>query len=180
MNTLQLPEVWLRGKLPSVPDLLQPVAHALLQANEEINELMKDFDTSLLWKQPANSASVAFHLQHIAGAQDRLFTYTKGIALSEAQLIYFKNEGKEDKNITVAMLIENLNHQTEKSIEQLKQTDVNTLTETRGVGRKQIPSTVIGLLFHAAEHTMRHTGQLLVTVKILSSPQPLSTSGEGH
>ena len=78
------------------------------------------------------------------------------------------------------MLVENLNHQTEKSIEQLKRTDVNTLTETRGIGRKQIPSTVIGLLFHAAEHTMRHTGQLLVTVKILTSPQPLSTSGEGH
>jgi uncharacterized damage-inducible protein DinB len=159
---------------------LQPAAHALLQAKEEINELMKNFDDVLLWKQPAGLASVGFHLQHIAGIQDRLFTYAKGTMLSEQQLEYLKNEGKEDANITLAMLVENLNHQTEISIEQLKRTDVNTLTETRGIGRKQIPSTVIGLLFHAAEHTMRHTGQLLVTVKILTSPQPLSTSGEGH
>ncbi len=169
MNTLQLPEVWLRGKLPSMPDLLQPVAHALLQSNEEINALMKDFNASLLWKKPAGLASAGFHLQHIAGVQDRLFTYAKGIALSEEQLSYLKNEGKEDKNITVAMLIENLDHQTERSFEQLQQTDVNTLTETRGVGRKQIPSTVMGLLFHAAEHTMRHTGQLLVTIKVLQT-----------
>jgi uncharacterized damage-inducible protein DinB len=27
----------------------------------------------------------------------------------------------------------------------------------------------LGLLFHAAEHTQRHTGQLLVTVKVISS-----------
>lgn len=169
MSALKLPEVWLRGKLRLVPDLLQPVAHALLQAKEEINELMKDFDTALLWKQPANAASVGFHLQHIAGVQDRLFTYAKGMMLSEQQLAYLKNEGKEDATITSAMLIENLNHQTERSIEQLKHTDVTTLTETRGVGRKQIPSTVIGLLFHAAEHTMRHTGQLLVTIKVLQT-----------
>lgn len=169
MNTLQSPEVWLRGKLPSVPDLLQPVAHALLQAKEEINNYLQQFDETLLWKRPANIASVGFHLQHIAGVQDRLFTYAKGIALSEAQLEYLKDESKEDATITVAMLIKNLNHQTERSIEQLKQTDVNTLTETRSVGRKQIPSTVIGLMFHAAEHSMRHTGQLFVTMKILNT-----------
>jgi uncharacterized damage-inducible protein DinB len=180
MNDLQLPEVWLRGKLPSVPDLLQPIAHAMLQAKEEINELMKGFDTLLLWKKPVGVASVGFHLQHIAGVQDRLFTYAKGDMLSEQQLAYLKNEGKENDAVTVDLLIENLNHQTERSVEQLKQTDVNTLTEKRLVGRKQIPSTVIGLLFHGAEHTMRHTGQLLVTVKILTSPQLLSTSGEGH
>jgi uncharacterized damage-inducible protein DinB len=177
---LQSPEVWLRGKLSSVPDLLQPVAHALFQAKEEINELMKDFNASLLWKQPGNVASVGFHLQHIAGVQDRLFTYTTGETLNEQQLTYLKNEGKENDAITVDVLIENLSRQTERSIEQLKQTDINTLTETRLVGRKQMPSTVIGLLFHAAEHTMRHTGQLLVTVKILTSPQFLFTSGDEH
>jgi len=169
MSNSKLPEVWLRGPLPSVPGLLQPVAHALLQANEEINELMNGFDESLLWKRPAGVASVAFHLQHIAGVQDRLLTYTKEIALSEEQLAYLKNEGKEDNAITIDMLIENLNNQTKKSIEQIQQTDINTLKETRGVGRRQIPSTVIGLLFHAAEHTMRHTGQLIVTVKTLNS-----------
>ena len=172
MNAEKLPEVWLRGPLPLIPDLLQPVAHALLQAKEELNELMKDFNALLLWKKPNGLASIGFHLQHISGVQDRLFTYAKGEILSQQQLDYLKNEGKENDLITVNELLSNLNTQTDKCIEQLKATDVNTLTEIRGVGRKQIPSTVLGLMFHAAEHTMRHTGQLLVTVRILTSPSP--------
>jgi len=167
MSSSQLSEAWLSGPVPSVPALLQPVAHALLQANAEIHELCKDFDESSLWKKPAGVASPGFHLQHIAGVQDRLFTYAKGEMLSEQQLHYLKAEGLEDSTINVAGLLDNLNTQTERSIQQLSETDINTLTEKRGVGRKQIPSTVLGLLFHAAEHTMRHTGQLLVTVKIL-------------
>ena len=172
MSSSPLSEAWLSGPVPSVPALLQPVAHALLQANAEIHELCKDFDESSLWKKPAGVASPGFHLQHIAGVQDRLFTYAKGEMLNEQQLQYLKAEGVkdsiiEDSIINVAGLLDNLNTQTERSIQQLSETDINTLTEKRGVGRKQIPSTVLGLLFHAAEHTMRHTGQLLVTVKIL-------------
>jgi uncharacterized damage-inducible protein DinB len=174
MSLLKLPEVWLCGAIPGVPGLLQPVAHALLQAKEEIQEYAKDFDESLLWNRPAGLASVGFHLQHIPGVQDRLFTYAKGEMLNQKQLEYLKNEGIVNNTITISYLLENLNMQTQKSIEQLITTDLNTLTATRGVGRKQIPSTVSGLLFHAAEHTMRHTGQLLVTIKILTSPQSLS------
>ncbi|MEP6683683.1 MAG: DinB family protein [Parafilimonas sp.] len=179
MSDIKLPEVWLRGPLENVPGLLQPAAHALLQANEEIEELLKDFDASLLWKRPAGLASVAFHLQHIAGVQDRLFTYAKSQMLTEQQLEYLENEGKENDVISLKYLLKNLDDQTQKSIEQLKQTDIHTLTEIRYVGRKKIPTTVMGLLFHSAEHTMRHTGQLLVTIKILTSPQPLS-KGEGQ
>ena len=163
------PEVWLRGPSPSIPGLLQPVAHALLQAKEEVNEMMKDFDESLLWKRPADVASIGFHLQHIAGVQDRLFMYAKGEMLNELQLEYLKKEGVVNSVISVNSLLENLNHQTEKSIQQLKETNENVLKDTRFVGRKKIPSTVLGLLFHAAEHTMRHTGQLLVTIKILQT-----------
>ena len=169
MNSPQLPEAWMRGPVPSVPALLQPVAHALLQSKEEINELLKDFNGLLLWKRPASLASVGFHLQHIAGVQDRLFTYAKGELLSNRQLEYLQNEGKQNDAVTVADLLENLNLQTSKSIKQLSETDVNTFTAVRGVGRKQISSTVMGLLFHAAEHTMRHTGQLIVTTKILKA-----------
>ena len=169
MNSSQLPEVWLRGPLPFIPDLLQPVAHALLQAKEEITVCMLEFDESLLWKRPANLASAGFHLQHIAGVQDRLFAYANAAMLTEQQLDYLRNEGKENDTIHIAALLENLNKQTDRSIEQLSRTDINTLTEVRSVGRKQIPSTVLGLLFHAAEHTMRHTGQLMVTVKILKT-----------
>ena len=167
MSLSKPPEVWLRGPLPSVAGLLQPVAHALLQAKEEIIESMKDFDGSLLWKQPAGVASVGFHLQHIPGVQDRLFTYAKGEVLSQQQLDYLQNEGRQHSAITISSLMENINRQTDKSIKQLSITDVDSLAEKRGVGRKQVPSTVIGLLFHAAEHSMRHTGQLITTIKIL-------------
>ena len=33
-------------------------------------------------------------------------------------------------------------------------------------GGAKLPSTVGGLLFHAAEHTLRHAGQALTTAKL--------------
>jgi uncharacterized damage-inducible protein DinB len=32
-----------------------------------------------------------------------------------------------------------------------------------------LPSTVLGLLFHAAEHTTRHAGQIATLVRVVSS-----------
>ena len=159
-------EVWLRGSLPHIQPLLQPVAHALLQAREEVNILMIDFPDQLLWKQPAGVASVGFHLQHLSGVLDRLFAYANAQCLSEEQLKYLSLESKEN-NISSNELVLLFNKQIDKAIEQLINTKEETLLQPRGVGRAQIPSTVIGLLFHAAEHTQRHVGQLLVTVKLL-------------
>ncbi|MET3499617.1 hypothetical protein ABIC45_001208 [Mucilaginibacter rubeus] len=168
MSTQKLPEVWLRGALNDMPAMLQPVAHALLQAREELNELMIDFPEKLLWEKLAGMASPGFHLQHLTGVLNRLFTYAKGEWLSAAQLNYLASEGKpREHKITVDDLIKAFNIQVDDAIDQLKATNVNTLTEWRGVGRAQLPSTVIGLYTHSAEHTMRHLGQLLVTVKVL-------------
>ena len=160
------PEVWLRGPIAEIPALLQPAAHALLQAREEINNFMNEFPDELLWEKLAGVASPGFHLRHLAGVLDRLFTYAKAETLSEAQLQYLKLE-ETPSSITTKQLVEHFNEQVDKALDQLRATDEKTLTEIRGVGRKQIPSTVLGLLFHAAEHTQRHTGQLLVTAKIL-------------
>ncbi|WP_461451607.1 DinB family protein [Mucilaginibacter sp.] len=160
------PEVWLRGPLDGIPALLQPVAHALLQAREEVNELMADFPDKLLWEKPVGMASPGFHLQHMAGVLDRLYTYAKGEQLSQQQLDYLAAEGK-NTDVKVSELLEHFNKQVDIVIKQLSETDEATLTEVRGVGRAKMPSTVIGLLVHSAEHTMRHVGQLLVTAKIL-------------
>jgi len=160
------PEVWLRGPLQGIPALLQPVAHALLQAREEVNELMTDFPDALLWERPAGLASPGFHVQHMAGVLDRLYTYAKGEQLDQQQLDYLALEGK-NVNVRVIQLLEHLNSQVDMAIRQLSGANEATLTEVRGVGRAKMPSTVIGLLVHSAEHTMRHVGQLLVTVKIL-------------
>ncbi|HSB93604.1 MAG TPA: DinB family protein [Flavitalea sp.] len=160
-------EVWLRGALPGVPALLQPVGHALLQANEEIQELMKDFPGELLWERPAGVASVAFHLQHIPGVLDRLLTYSNGQPLSAGQLHSLQAESVYDGSITKDGLVDSLNKKITEVLKQLEKMDEATLTEARTVGRQMLPSTKLGLIFHAAEHTMRHTGQLHVTVKVL-------------
>jgi uncharacterized damage-inducible protein DinB len=167
MASVKQPEQWMRGPVENIPALLQPVAHALLQAKDEVNDLMQNFSAELLWKKPAGNASPAFHLHHLTGVLDRLFTYARAEQLSQLQLDYLAAEGKENEVINTTMLLENFNKQVDLSLKQLTITDEKTLTDFRGVGRKQLPSTVLGLLFHAAEHTMRHTGQLLVTVKVL-------------
>ena len=168
MSTTKQPEVWLRGPLPGISPYLQPIAHALLQAREEVNELMHGFPDNLLWEKPAGVASPGFHLQHLTGVLDRLFTYAQGQPLTETQLQSLKAEGKPElANADCATLLQTFNQQVDKALEQIKQADEKELTAFRGVGRAQLPSTVLGLLFHAAEHTMRHTGQLLVTVKVL-------------
>jgi uncharacterized damage-inducible protein DinB len=169
MNSTELPEVWLRGSIKNIPALLQPVAHALLQAREEINKMMQNFPEEKLWENPAGVASIGFHLQHLAGVIDRLFTYAQGESLTEQQLNCLNNEGKQAENISLQKLLENFNMQVNAALKQLSETNEETLTDYRGVGRKKLPSTVIGLLFHTAEHTMRHTGQLLVTAKFLSA-----------
>lgn len=160
-------EVWLRGPLSEIPVLMQPIAHALLQAQEEVHTLMADFPNNLLWERPANVASPAFHLQHLTGVLDRLFTYARGESLNQTQLSALVAEGKFNEAINVNELLSAFDNQIEQSISALENIDEKILTEAREVGRAKLPSTVIGLLTHSAEHTTRHVGQLLVTVKIL-------------
>ena len=169
------PEVWLRGPLPDVPPLLQPVAHALMQARDEVNAMMDGFPDSLLWERPGGSdkpvASVGFHLQHLSGVLDRLFTYARGKILSADQLTALSQEGKPSAGspVSIAELVRQFNKQVDTALTQLRITDERTLTDVRLVGRAQVPSTVIGLLTHSAEHTTRHVGQLLVTVRWVSN-----------
>jgi uncharacterized damage-inducible protein DinB len=167
MTTSNLPEYWLRGPVPGIAPLLQPVAHALLQAKEEVSQLMNDFPENLLWEKPAGMASPAFHLQHLQGVLDRLFTYASGHSLTDDQLAQLRQEGKPYA-VTTQKLLMDFQQQVDTALESMKQVKEETLTEARSVGRAKLPSTVMGLIFHAAEHTMRHTGQLLVTVNVLT------------
>jgi uncharacterized damage-inducible protein DinB len=145
---------------------LQPVAHALLQAREEVEAVMRNFPEDQLWQRPGGVASVGFHLQHLAGVLDRLFTYARGEQLNERQVQSLSGEGKPDESLGSQDLIAAFNSQVDRALEQLRATDERTLTGYRSVGRAALPSTVLGLLVHAAEHTQRHVGQLLVTVRI--------------
>lgn len=160
-------EVWMRGPIAGVPPLLQPVAHALLQAVEEVTRYMEDFNNRYLWEKPHGMASVGFHLQHIAGVVDRLFSYALNRPLSAQQMEYLRAEGKDNPELSSVELLEALVKQIDAAIDLLRAMDEGELTDVRYLGRKRIPTTLMGLLFHAAEHTQRHVGQLLVTVRIL-------------
>ncbi|GAB4018981.1 DinB family protein [Spirosoma koreense] len=172
MSPVDTREVWLRGPLPNMPPLLQPVAHALLQARNEVQTLLQDFPEVALWERLPDRngvrlASVGFHLQHLTGVLDRTFTYARGEALSPDQFSALAAEGKAElSSSTVSELVQQFHEQVDRALTQLQHTDEQTLTEFRGVGRAQFPSTVIGLLVHAAEHTMRHVGQLTVTARL--------------
>lgn len=177
MNTIfllnsadQKTEAWQRGPVENIQPLLQPVAHALLQAREELVSIMKDFPEHLLWEKPAGLASVGFHLQHLSGVVDRLFTYARNEQLNAAQLQSLQEENISHGNhVSAEILVGRFNKKVDEALIQLRQTGEITLTEPRSIGRKKIPTTVIGLLFHSAEHTMRHIGQLLVTVRFLKA-----------
>ena len=164
-------EIWLRGPLPKVPPLLQPVAHALLQARNELNAALHDFPPALLNERPVGVASVGFHLQHLAGVLDRLLTYARREVLTAQQFAAFDAEVPPltIADDTVTKLVQVFNDTVDKALIQLEGTSEASLTEVRGVGRAQVPSTHIGLLVHAAEHTTRHLGQLLVTAKWVRS-----------
>ena len=159
-------EAWLRGPLPAVPPFLQPVAHALVQAREEVAAALAAFPDARLWDRPAGVASVGFHLQHLAGVLDRLLTYARGEALDDRQRAALDREGEPEASLTTDALVAAVEAHVEAALVQIRATDEATLLDVRGVGRAQIPSTVLGLLVHAAEHTTRHVGQLLVTARI--------------
>ena len=161
-------EAWLRGPVDGIPDLLQPVAHALVQARDEVDALVSELPSDRLWTRPGGAASAGFHLQHLAGVLDRLLTYARGEALRPSQLRALEKEGVPNE-ATPEALARAFRQQVERALEQLRATDPATLTAPRVVGRDRLPSTVIGLLVHAAEHTTRHVGQLLVTVRVTVS-----------
>lgn len=163
------PEVWLRGPIENISPMLQPIAHSLMQAREEVESMMFEFPSSLLWMKPGGVASVGFHLKHLRGVLDRLFTYAIGQPLNQQQIDYLKMEGTEEGN--AEMMVQQFCMQVDLALIQLRNTDQTELSAFRGVGRAQLPSTVFGLLVHAAEHTMRHVGQLLVTVRILKNQE---------
>jgi len=152
--------------------VLQPVAHILLQVRESVGELV-DGLTEAQWNaRPAGVASAAFHVRHMTGVIDRLFTYARGQALSAEQFAAMKLEGSPLAAADVSHVLDALSQRVDAALSELKSLDPATLGDFRGVGRAQLPSTVIGCLTHGAEHAMRHVGQLSVTVRVVRSAKP--------
>lgn len=163
------PEVWLRGPVPDIAPLLQPVAHCLLQCREEVERTLRTLTPLQIWTRPSGAAAPGFHVRHAAGSLDRLFTYARGEPLSSVQRKALAAERVPDPSADAgAHIAAAFAAAVDEALRQLRTTDARTLLEPRVVGRMNLPSTVLGLLFHAAEHTHRHVGQLVTTAKVIT------------
>ena len=159
-------EAWLSGKLAGFSDVLMPTAHALVQAVADLKQFGDLTNEELLGKLNG-SASIAFHLRHIAGSTDRLLTYAKGEELNEAQFEFLKLEVAETTDLTAEQLINQAVSAIKTVLEFCKTVSNEHLFAERFVGRKKLQTNVFGLLFHIAEHTARHVGQITTTAKIV-------------
>jgi len=162
-------EAWLEGPLPGIDPYLMPVAHGLVQVGRDL-ERLTDLTPGQLWARPGGAASVGFHLKHVAGVLDRLPTYARGELLSHEQMKVLQAEGDPgDPPADAATLVREARAAVASALAQVRATPREALLEPREVGRRRLPSTVLGLLHHAAEHATRHAGQAVTTAIIVRS-----------
>jgi DinB family protein len=161
-------EAWQRGPVPGFDPLLMPIVHALIQAREDLERLAARVPPEHVWQRPGGAASIGFHVRHSGGALDRLFTYARGEGLSDAQRAFAKNEGEPGEPVaTMESLVAEVGRTIDRAFNQLRATTSASLLDDRKVGRAGLPSNVLGLLFHAAEHSTRHVGQAITTSLVL-------------
>jgi uncharacterized damage-inducible protein DinB len=159
------PEPWLRGTLTDVPALQRAVLHALELTREDLERWCDGLSEAELNQRPGGIAPVAFHLRHIARSMDRLLTYAEGHQLSPEQMAAMKAE--MEPGATRNELLAELVVAFAKSAKRIRSFAPTQMEEQRNVGKKQLPSSVGGLLIHVADHTQRHVGQAITTVKVV-------------
>lgn len=172
MNQVKLPEPkspepWLRGTLADVPSVQRAVIHALELAREDLERWCSALTETQLNARPAGIAPVAFHIRHIGRTADRLLTYAEGYQLNEAQIAQLKSE--LDPGATSKALFDELNKMLSAAEQRIRAFRPAQLDESRAVGKKQLPTTVAGLLVHVADHTQRHVGQAITITKIITA-----------
>jgi uncharacterized damage-inducible protein DinB len=162
------PPVWLRGPIPGIQPALQPVAHALMQVAEETPVVLQTLSPEQIWARPGGSASIGFHVAHLAGSLDRLFTYSRGESLSSDQQRALAAERTIDAtHLSVADILHLLTGTVDTALLHLRTVPPESLHQPREVGRARLPSTTLGLLFHAAEHSIRHGGQIITLARVV-------------
>ena len=172
MSATPPPEVWQRGPVSGYEPLLMPVVHALIQVREDLESLVPLIPTENVWLRPGGAASIGFHVRHTGGALDRLFTYARGELLTDAQRTALREEGMAgDPPASLESVVTDVGKIIDRALKQLADTSKESLLDERKLGRAGLPTTVLGLLFHAAEHSTRHVGQAITTAKILAANQ---------
>jgi uncharacterized damage-inducible protein DinB len=161
------PEPWLRGPIPGVAPLVMPVFFSYAQVREDLRRHTAGVSDDQVWQSVA-CHSLGFHLKHMAGSVDRITTYLLGRPLEAGQLSFLKQESRPPG--TLEELLELIEQSLTRSEEGLCQIDAASLYAARTVGRRALPTSVIGLIVHLAEHTQRHLGQAILIAKILRQP----------
>jgi uncharacterized damage-inducible protein DinB len=166
MATPTTPEWWLRGPVDGIQPALMPAAHAFLQTLEDVETATADLTPDQLWFSAGGAPSIGFHLMHLSGSTDRLLTYARGEMLSDGQKAAFRAESNPPP-ADLTSLLADLRRSFDAAMAQLRATPPSSIHEARTVGRAALPTTVLGLLFHAAEHSQRHAGQIVTTARIV-------------
>jgi uncharacterized damage-inducible protein DinB len=165
-------EPWLRGTYGDVPAVARAVLHAFDLAIDDLSKWTEGLTDVEIHTLPLELPPIAFHLRHIARSVDRLLTYAEGGQLSAEQLTKLKAEEvgpQHDERETLTALLDEVKSSFADAsgrVRALADADMNTF---RGVGRKQLPTSVGGALVHVADHTMRHVGQVVTTAKVLKA-----------
>lgn len=161
------PEPWLRGPVEGITAGLQPAAHALLFAREELERLLPPLSGPQVWARPGGSAPIGYHVRHSMGSIERMLTYASGAALSEEQLAALAAEREAQPEMDGAALLALARRVIEQALAAARDAREDELDEPRLVGRKQLPSNVRGLFGEIAVHTARHVGQIATTARLV-------------
>jgi uncharacterized damage-inducible protein DinB len=163
-------EPWLRGTHTDVPAVGRAVIHALELALDDLTKWTEGLTDAEVHAQPLGLPSVAFHLRHIARSTDRLLSYAEGNQLSSEQLAALKGEQSGEESL--AALLAEVEVSFSNAADRVRVLATANFDTFRGVGRKQLPTSIGGALIHVADHTQRHTGQVVTTAKVLKAMRP--------
>lgn len=165
-----LPEPWLRGPLDGIDPLVSNLFYTFTQTREELAAHLTGISTAQVWDRPGGLAPAGFHIRHIGGAADRLGAYLRGQMLSPGQMSELAAES--EPGASPSELLAELDARLTRLERDVARLDPETLRSPRSVGRMKLPSTAIGLIVHIAEHTQRHLGQAITTLKFVRAHPP--------
>jgi uncharacterized damage-inducible protein DinB len=163
-------EPWLSGTLNEVHPVPRALLHSFEHTLHDLRHWTEGLVTEEIWARPFGLGAIGFHLRHIAGSTDRLFTYARGEMLTEAQMEALRAE--HEPGAPRDELLDAIASVFQRIAEEIRAVDPAALGEPRAVGRKKLPATLAGLLIHIAEHNLRHTGQVIITAKVVRASRP--------
>ncbi len=160
-------EPWLRGTHADVPAVGRAVLHAFDLALDDLTKWTEGLSDVEAHAQPLGLPSVSFHLKHIARSVDRLLNYAEGGQLTAEQLTALK--GEQTGSETMAELLAEVEASLSTAADRVRVLATADFNTFRGVGRKQLPTSIGGALIHVADHTQRHVGQVVTTAKVIKA-----------